>query len=1066
MVQFFIDRPIFAWVVAIIIMLAGALSIYTLPVSQYPPIAPPAITITATYPGASAKTVENTITQIIEQKMTGLENLLYFSATSDSAGYGSVTLNFEPGTDPDIAWAKVQNKLELAKPVLPQIVQEMGIQVAKTTRNIFMIVTLYSEDGSMTGRDLQDYMVSNIETELSRVEGVGEVVSFGGQYAMRIWINPDKLAAFKLTPDDVKKALRTHNVQVSAGQIGAQPAVEGQQLNVTVNVQDMLQTADQFEAIPLRINSDGSILRLQDVARVELGSSSYEAGAFYNGMPAGGMIVRLASGANALDTDKAVKSKLGELSRYFPPGVRVTYPYETTPFVKVAINEVVKTLLEAILLVFLVMFLFLGSFRATLVPTIAVPVVLLGTFAVLNYAGFSINMLTMFAMVLAIGLLVDDAIVVVENVERIMHEEGLTPKEATRKSMKQITGALVGIGLVLSAVFGPMAFFGGSTGVIYRQFSVTLIAAMLLSVVVALILTPSLCATMLKPVAKGHEAAEAGFFLTRPFFLWFDRCFYRARDAYRGIVGHVLAKRFRYLLAYLLIVAGTGYLFMRMPTSYLPDEDQGMMLVQASLPAGATIDRTLNVLNDVRDYLLREQKDAVESVMTVAGFSIAGRGQNNGMAFVKLKKWELRDRPELKVGSVVRKAMGHFATIRDARVFAFAPPPIIELGNATGFDLQLQDRAGLGHAALMEARDQLLGKTAKSPDVTAVRPNGLDDQPEYNVRIDWERAGAQGISVDDINDTLSTGWGGSYVNDFVNQNRVKKVFVQGDAPYRMQLEDLDRWYVRNASGEMVPFSSFATGEWGFGSPNLQRYNSFPSINLFGEAAPGKSTGRAMDAMDDMIAELPKGIGHEWTGLSLQERQAGAQAPALYAFSVLVIFLCLAALYESWSIPFAVMLVLPLGMFGAVLATWLRDLTSDVYFKIGLLTTLGLTAKNAILIVQFAKDRMEQGVGLIDATLEASALRLRPILMTSLAFVLGVLPLAIAHGAGAAAQNAIGTGVVGGMLSATFIAIFFIPLFFVLVYRLFSGNKPLRAPGYDRQVTVAAEDAGSGSDTVS
>jgi hydrophobe/amphiphile efflux-1 (HAE1) family protein len=1066
MVQFFIDRPIFAWVVAIIIMLAGALSIYTLPVSQYPPIAPPAITITATYPGASAKTVENTITQIIEQKMTGLENLLYFSATSDSAGYGSVTLNFEPGTDPDIAWAKVQNKLELAKPVLPQIVQEMGIQVAKTTRNIFMIVTLYSEDGSMTGRDLQDYMVSNIETELSRVEGVGEVVSFGGQYAMRIWINPDKLAAFKLTPEDVKKALRTHNVQVSAGQIGAQPAVEGQQLNVTVNVQDMLQTADQFETIPLRINSDGSILRLQDVARVELGSSSYEAGAFYNGMPAGGMIVRLASGANALDTDKAVKSKLEELSRYFPPGVRVTYPYETTPFVKVAINEVVKTLLEAIVLVFLVMFLFLGSFRATLVPTIAVPVVLLGTFAVLNYAGFSINMLTMFAMVLAIGLLVDDAIVVVENVERIMHEEGLTPKEATRKSMKQITGALVGIGLVLSAVFGPMAFFGGSTGVIYRQFSVTLIASMLLSVVVALILTPSLCATMLKPVAKGHEAAETGFFLTRPFFLWFDRCFYRARDAYRAIVGHVLAKHFRYLFVYLLIVGGTGYLFMRMPTSYLPDEDQGMMLVQASLPAGATIDRTLKVLNDVRDYLLREQKDAVESVMTVAGFSIAGRGQNNGMAFVKLKKWELRDRPELKVGSVARKAMGHFATIRDARVFAFAPPPIIELGNATGFDLQLQDRAGLGHAALMDARDQLLGKTVENPDVTAVRPNGLDDQPEYNVRIDWERAGAQGISVDDINDMLSTGWGGSYVNDFVNQNRVKKVFVQGDAPYRMQLEDLDRWYVRNASGEMVPFSSFATGGWGFGSPNLQRYNSFPSINLFGEAAPGKSTGRAMDAMDDMIAELPKGIGHEWTGLSLQERQAGAQAPALYAFSVLVIFLCLAALYESWSIPFAVMLVLPLGMFGAVLATWLRDLTSDVYFKIGLLTTLGLTAKNAILIVQFAKERMEQGVGLIDATLEASALRLRPILMTSLAFVLGVLPLAIAHGAGAAAQNAIGTGVVGGMLSATFIAIFFIPLFFVLVYRLFSGDKPLRHPGYDREMPPASEAGGTRSDTAS
>lgn len=1044
MVQFFIDRPVFAWVVAIIIMLAGVLSIRSLPVAQYPAIAPPAITITAVYPGASAKTVENSVTQIIEQKMTGLENLLYFSSTSDSAGYGSVTLNFEPGTNPDIAWARVQNKLELAKPVLPQIVQEMGLQVAKTTRNIFMIVNLYSEDGSMGSGDLQDYMISNVETVLSRVEGVGEVMSFGGQYAMRVWINPDKLAAYNLTPADVKLALRMHNVQVSAGQAGALPAVKGQQLNVTVNVQDMLQTADQFEAIPLRVNNDGSILRLRDVARVELGSSNYESVPLYNGKPAGGMIVRLASGANALDTDKAVKAKMNELSRYFPPSVRVTYPYETTPFVKVAINEVVKTLCEAIVLVFLVMLLFLGNFRATLIPTIAVPVVLLGTFAVLKSSGFSINMLTMFAMVLAIGLLVDDAIVVVENVERIMHEEGLSPKEATRKSMKQITGALIGIGLVLSAVFGPMAFFGGSTGVIYRQFSVTLISAMLLSVVVAMVLTPSLCATMLKPVAKGHEAAETGFFLTRPFFLWFDRTFYRMRDAYEAVVGRVLAKRLRYLFIYMLIVAGTGYLFSRMPTSYLPDEDQGIMLVQASLPAGATSERTNKVMNEVRDYFLNERKDAVDSVMTITGFSIAGRGQNNGMAFVKLKEWGLRNRPELKVDAVARNAMGALSRIRDARVFAFAPPPIIELGNATGFDLQLQDRAGVGHDTLMNARNQLLGKAMESRDVAAVRPNGLDDQPEYNVQVDWERAGAQGISVADINDTLSTAWGGSYVNDFINQNRVKKVFIQGDAPYRMQLEDMDRWYVRNAAKQMVPFSAFATGSWGYGSPNLQRYNSFPSINLFGQAARGKSTGDAMKAVEDMIKTLPKGIGYEWTGLSLQERQANAQAPALYAFSVLVIFLCLAALYESWSIPFSVMLVLPIGMFGAVLATWGRGLTSDVYFKIGLLTTLGLTAKNAILIVQFAKERMEQGAGLVEATLEGSKLRLRPIMMTSMAFVLGVLPLAIAHGAGAAAQNAIGTGVVGGMLSATFIAIFFIPLFFVIVLQLF-GRKRAAEP---------------------
>lgn len=1036
MVQFFIDRPVFAWVVAIIIMLGGALSIYTLPISQYPPIAPPAITITATYPGASAKTVENTVTQVIEQKMTGLENLLYFSSTSDSAGYGTVTLNFEPGTDPDIAWAKVQNKLELAKPMMPQIVQEMGLQVAKTTRNIFMVMNLYSEDGSMQGQDLRDYMVSNIETVLSRVPGVGEVMSFGGQYAMRIWVNPDKLVAYKLTPADLKAALRMHNVQVSAGQIGAQPAVPGQQLNVTVNVQDLLQTPEQFEEIPLRINGDGSTLRVRDVARVELGSATYESDAYFNGMPAGGLIVRLASGANALDTDRAVKAKMDELSRYFPPGVKVKYPYETTPFVKVAIGEVIKTLLEAIVLVFLVMFLFLGNFRATLVPTIAVPVVLLGTFAVLKFAGFSINMLTMFAMVLAIGLLVDDAIVVVENVERIMHEEGLSPKEATRKSMGQITGALIGIGLVLSAVFGPMAFFGGSTGVIYRQFSITLIAAMLLSVLVALVLTPSLCATMLKPVKKGHEAAETGFFLTRPFFLWFDRMFYRLRDAYERVVGKVIRKPFRYVFVYLLIVVGTGYLFRNLATSYLPDEDQGIMLVQVSLPAGATTERTMKIMDQVRNYFLTEHKEAVDSLMTVAGFSVAGRGQNNGMAFVKLKNWDVRNRPDLKVDAVARKAMGYFATIRDARMFAFAPPPIIELGTGTGFDFMLQDRAGLGHEKLMEARNQLLGMTMQNSELTAVRPNGLDDQPEYNVHIDWERAGAQGISVAEINDTLSTAWGGTYVNDFINQNRVKKVFLQGEARYRMQLEDLDRWFVRNRSNEMVPFSSFATGEWGYGSPNLQRYNSFPAVNILGQPTPGKSTGDAMKEMERIASKLPIGIGHEWTGLSLQERQAGAQAPALYAFSILVIFLCLAALYESWYIPFAIMLVLPLGMFGAVLATWGRGLTNDVYFQIGLLTTLGLTAKNAILIVQFAKERMQQGLGLVEATLEASQLRLRPILMTSLAFVLGVLPLAIAHGAGAAAQNAIGTGVVGGMLAATFIAIYYIPLFFVVVYRLF------------------------------
>ncbi len=747
MVQFFIDRPVFAWVIAIIIMIAGALSISSMPVSQYPPIAPPAISIDAFYPGASAKTVENTVTQIVEQKMTGLDNLLYFSSVSDSSGHGSVTLFFAPGTDADIAWAKVQNKLELAKPLLPQVVQQMGIEVSKSTKNYFMIVSIYSEDGSMNNHDLTDYMASNVESILSRVPGVGEVMTFGSQYAMRIWLNPEKLVNYSLTPADVKRALQVYNVQVSAGQLGGLPAVKGQNLNVTVNVHDLLQTPEQFENIPVVIKQDGSTVRLRDVARAELGTESYEAESRYNGKPSGGLVIRLASGANALDTSKAVKAKMEELSKYFPSGLKVVYPYETTPFVSVAIEEVVKTLFEAILLVFLVMFLFLGSFRATLIPTIAVPVVLLGTFFILKMFGFSINMLTMFAMVLAIGLLVDDAIVVIENVERIMHDEGLSPKQATRKSMKQITGALIGIGIVLSAVFGPMAFFGGSTGIIYRQFSVTIIAAMLLSVLVALILTPALCATMLKPVSKGHEAAESGFFLFRPFLLWFDRLFYHFRDRYHAMTGSVLVKSTRYIIIYLLIVGGTGFLLLKMPTSFLPDEDQGVLFTQVQLPEGATAERNLRVLEDVKNHFLIQQKDAVESVMYVYGFSFSGRGQNNGMAFVKLKDWHLRNRPDLKVKAVVGKAMGEFSRRRDAIVFAFAPPPVLELGNATGFDFELQDRGGLGHEKLIEARNQLLGMATRNPVLTAVRPNGHNDLPEYKIDIDWESAGALGVFV-------------------------------------------------------------------------------------------------------------------------------------------------------------------------------------------------------------------------------------------------------------------------------------------------------------------------------
>ncbi|MFA6319220.1 MAG: efflux RND transporter permease subunit [Elusimicrobiota bacterium] len=1029
-------------------MLAGLLAIKTLPVSQYPPVAPPAISVDAFYPGASAKTVENTVTQIIEQKMTGLDRLLYMSATSDSAGHGSVTLTFQPGTDPDAAWAKVQNKLELAKPLMPQVVQQMGISVTKSTKNIFMILSITSIDSSMNAEDLRDYLASNIENVISRVEGVGEVMSFGTQYAMRIWLNPDRMVGYHITPDDIRQAVRAYNAQISAGQAGGLPAVKGQQLNVTVNVQELLQTPEQFGAIPLRINPDGSTIRLKDVARTELGTESYESETRLNGNPAAGMLIRLASGANALDTSKLVKAKLNELSPYFPTGVEVDYPYETTPFVSVAIAEVIKTLIEAVVLVFLVMLLFLGNFRATLIPTIAVPVVLLGTFAILQYVGMSINMLTMFAMVLAIGLLVDDAIVVVENVERIMHEEGLSPLEATRKSMGQITGALVGIGLVLSAVFGPMAFFGGSTGIIFRQFSFTLITAMLLSVVVALVLTPSLCVSFLKPVEKGHEAAEKGWKVTRPFFLWFDRFYNKINAIFVAQLGRVLSKWVRYGVIYALIVVGMGVLFLRLPTAFLPEEDQGILMTIVQLPAGSTMEQTQKVMSEIQRHFQVDQKDAVQSCLTVAGFSVAGRGQNNGMAFVKLKDWHLRNRSELKAEAVVSRAMRAFSTRRDAMVFAFAPPAILELGNATGFDFQLQDRGGVGHAKLMEARNQLLGMAAQNSVLKAVRPNGLDDQPEYNVRLNQDRAGALGVPLPVISDTLASAWGGSYINDFINRGRVKRVYMQADAPFRMQLEDLDKLYVRNKTGGMVPFSAFSTGEWSYGSPNLQRYNSFPSVNVQGEPAPGKSTGEAMRAMEEIASKLPAGIGFEWTGLSYQERQAGAQAPALYAVSILVIFLCLAALYESWTIPFSVLLVLPLGVFGAVLATWGRGLSSDVYFQIGLLTTLGLTAKNAILIVQFAQEQMAHGVGLMEAAMEASRLRLRPILMTSLAFTFGVLPMAISTGAGAAAQNAIGTGVVGGMLTATFIAIFYIPLSFVLVSQMFKKKQAEPAPAPD------------------
>ena len=1044
--RFFLDRPVFAWVIAISIMVVGGLAIYNLPISQYPPIAPPSIYITAFYPGASAETVENSVTQIIEQKMTGLESMLYMSATSDSSGTARIELTFAPGTDPDVAWSKVQNKLQLAMASLPDVVQSRGVSVGKATRNYLIIVSLISEDGSLDGNDLRDYAQSNLEKVLARVPGVGEVENFGTQYAMRIWLNMDKLTEYNLTMADVIVALRVYNVEVSAGQFGGSPAVPGQRLNASIMVQSMLKTPDEFAGIPLRINPDGSIVRVRDIGRAELGTETYDVDAQYNGKPAAGMAIRQAAGANALDTANAVKEKLQEMSRYFPAGMKVVYPYDTTPFTKVAILEVAKTLLEAVFLVFVIMYLFMGTIRATLIPTIAVPVVLLGTFAALSFFGFSINMLTMFAMVLAIGLLVDDAIVVVENVERIMAEEGLSPREATAKSMEQITSALIGIGLVLSAVFGPMIFFKGSTGVIYRQFSVTIISSMLLSVVVALILTPVLCASLLKPVPAGHEPADNAIFFLRPFFRWFDRTFFRFRDVYVRIVGWSFTRKIRYILIYIILVVTVGTLLTKMPTAYLPDEDQGILMVQAILPANATLEQTQSVLeNRVKKFFLEDEKDAIASCLTVAGISFAGRGQNMGLAFVRLKDWELRDHPYVKVQAVAGRAMKAFSQIREAMVFAFPPPPVIELGNATGFDFQLQDRGGVGHAGLMAARNQLLGMAAQDPRLVRVRPNGMEDVPQYRVDVDWEKAGALGISVSSIHNTISAAFGSAYVNDFIQAERVKRVFVQAEAPFRMLPKDLEKLYVRNSIGKMVPFSAFARGRWSSGSPKLERFNAFPSINIWGEPAPGRSSGEAMAAIEELAAKLPSGIGYDWTGLSYQERMATSQAPLLYVFSVLVIFLCVAALYESWVIPIANLLMLPLGLLGATLATGSRGFPNDVYFQIGFLTTLGLTTKNAILIIQFAKERMTGGVGVIEATLEAARLRLRPVIMTSLAFFFGVLPLAIAAGAGAGAMKAIGTAVAGGMLSATFIDLFFIPLFFVLIYKLFGRKRQNLAP---------------------
>mgnify|MGYP003575147371 CR=1 FL=1 len=1036
MARFFIDRPVFAWVISIIIMLAGALSIFKLPIAQYPEVAPPSVSIGINYPGASAQTVQDTVIQIIEQGLTGIDRVQYMSSTSDSSGRGDVTLTFLAGTDPDIAQVQVQNKLQTSMPLLPQEVQQQGIRVTKSSAGFLMVLGFVSADGAMDKYDIADYVAANVQDQLSRVNGVGQIQLFGSQYAMRIWLDANKLATYNLTSVDVVTAVRAQNAQIAAGELGGTPALPGQQINASIVVQTRLSSPEEFRNILLRVNQDGSQIRLGDVARVELGGENYQFETEYNNRPATGLAITLASGANALDTANAVRQRIDELQGFFPQGLEVVYPYDTTPFVKLSIEAVVHTLIEAIVLVFLVMYLFLQNFRATLIPTIAVPVVLLGTFAVLSVFGYSINTLTMFAMVLAIGLLVDDAIVVVENVERVMAEEGLSPLEATRKSMQQITGALIGIALVLSAVFVPMAFFGGSTGIIYRQFSITIVSAMVLSVIVALTLTPALCATLLKPVHKDHYEKKG-------FFGWFNRNFNKATNKYQSGVGNMLGKTGRYMVIYVAIVVALGVLFMRLPSSFLPDEDQGIMFTQMTLPVGATKERSMVVMDQIEKYYLENEKEAVRSVFSVIGFSFSGRGQNNAIAFVGMRDWSERTDESLHVQSIAGRAMGAFSKIKDAMVFPFVPPAITQLGTSSGFNVQLQDLGGLGHEALMQARNQFLGMAAQDKRLVGVRPNGQDDNPQFKLDVNQEKAAALGVSLSDINAIFSTVWAASYVNDFIDKGRVKKVFVQGEAQYRMLPEDVKNWYVRNNKGEMVPFSAFTSGRWIYGSPRLERYNGVSSLNIIGQGAPGISSGDAMLAVEEIIAKLPAGIGFQWTGMSLQERESGSQAPMLYALSILIVFLCLAALYESWSVPFAVILVVPLGVIGAVLFAMGRGLSNDVYFQVGLLTTIGLAAKNAILIVEFAKTLYEEGMGLLEATLEAVRMRLRPIIMTSLAFMLGVTPLVLSTGAGSGSQNAIGTGVFGGMFSATVLAIFFVPVFFVVVFRLAHRWFPTR-----------------------
>ncbi len=1024
--RFFIDRPVFAWVLALVLMLGGGIAVTTLPVMQYPNIAPPQVTVSSNYPGASAQTVQDSVVQVIEQQLNGIDGLDYITSESTADGSGSVTLSFSQGTSPDIAQVQVQNKLQAAMPLLPAEVQQQGLRVNKPTRNFLVVLGFRSTDNSMTSEEINNYVASNVLDPISRTAGVGDVQLFGAQFAMRVWLDPARLASYRVTTGDVVAAIRAQNVQVSAGQLGGLPALPGQAITATIVGPSRLSTPEQFGNIQLRVNADGSILRIRDIGRVGLSAENYAREVYHNGQPGAAMAVRLAIGKNALDTVDNIHATIARLQPFFPKGLDAIYPQDTTPFVRTSIREVAKTLVEAIVLVFLVMYLFLQNLRATLIPTLAVPVVMLGTFGVLSAFGYSINTLTMFGMALSIGLLVDDAIVVVENVERVMAEEGLSAREATRKSMDQITGALIGIALVLSAVFVPMAFFSGSVGVIYRQFSITLVSAMVLSVVVALVFTPALCATLLKPHAPGAAQARRGL------FGWFNRVFDRSSRSYSNGVAGMLSRNVRWLVVYGVLVGVMVMLFARIPTSFLPDEDTGTMYSIVQTTPGATKERTAAALKQAQDYFLEREKDVVDMVMTVNGFNFAGTGQNMGLVFVKLKNWDQRREPQQKIKAIAQRATRYFSAIRDASIIVTVPPAVSELGNSSGFDLQLQDRGGVGREVLLAARGQLLGMAAKEPTLVGVRPNGIEDAPQLRLNIDREKAGALGVAISDIHQTLATAWGSSYVNDFLDRGRVKRVYVQGEPYGRMQPDDLARWHVRNNKGDMVPFSAFATAEWSFGPQKLVRFNGVPSFNIQGAAAPGESTGEAMDLMQSLIAKLPPGIGVEWTGVSFEERLAGSKGPALYAISLAVVFLCLAALYESWSIPVVVLLVVPLGVLGAVIATLARGMANDVFFQVGLLTTMGLAAKSAILIVEFAKSNYDGGMPLREAVLQAARQRLRPILMTSLAFMFGVLPLALASGAGSGAQNAVGTGVIGGMLASTFLAIFFVPLFFVLV----------------------------------